>query len=470
MHTTTRALLLSGTLALTAFGATAQNGIHYKPGGLPWHDAEALIRQATGEGPAAKGAGTGSRVFSNTYYLANGSGVFLANDSQRYKYASSGTANYNQILQFAYGGASWSPGNRTDYIYNNQSTVSYAGMNGLTWNTATATYDSSWKTTYTFNAAGYPITALGMSWNTGTASYANSSQGLYTRNAANQVTDVIFKSWTSGAWVNSSRTTYTRNTQGSVTQELSSNWSTATNAWVADRRYDNTYDNTGLHMTGQTLLIWNTGSASWVPNSNYIYALNSSSLTSKLYSFNWNAATNAWDSVFRISYNYDAAGNSLQEVTEVKGGAQAFSNFSKMMNSYNTGNQPLVSTMYLWSNNAWIITGGTNVNTCVQYKWYYEPYTTTGIAANAAAGATVKLYPVPAADALYLSVSWDEAQACTATLSDISGKVYQQINNAAAGSAYNATLNTAGLPAGNYMLQIAGSKGAMVSRMVTVAH
>ncbi len=117
---------------------------------------------------------------------------------------------------------------------------------------------------------------------------------------------------------------------------------------------------------------------------------------------------------------------------------------------------------HTWTNNTW-----QHVSGDISIRFYYEQYDPTEVS-TLIAGADINVYPVPAADNMNVVLNWDEPQDFALSLTDMSGRtVYYQSERAQRN--YNKAISVSNLPAGNYVLSVAG-KAALLNKQITISH
>jgi hypothetical protein len=128
--------------------------------------------------------------------------------------------------------------------------------------------------------------------------------------------------------------------------------------------------------------------------------------------------------------------------------------------TYNSYNQPLTATVQHW--NPTTLVWDPNAD---GQRYYYETYT-TGINNISSINGKADIYPVPATSTCSIAVNWDEPQAFTISVVDMTGKVCSTLAVPECHQ-YTTSISVATLPAGNYIVKIAGAKGC-ITRQLTV--
>ena len=419
-----------------------------------------LQYQPYGNGSLAqKGAGTGSREVAYTYANGTNSQGFITHDSSRYFYPSVTSNLSNQMLIYVQsGGPNMQLSGKVDNSYTNGKLTLAVGQD---WVAGTSSYINGSKSIYINDAAGNNTDLVMQVWDVTTSSYHNYLHYAYTYNSANQLMTYLEQTWNTAtaSWRNSYQFMVTYNAHGSLLNDLDQTWDTVANSWSNALRFNYTYDASGLHALTYQYDSWVSGA--WQNTYRESYTNDAAGRPVTAIGQQWNTGSNAWDNSGRTTNAYNAAGQQTASVYEQSVTSTTYANYAEVLTTYNTYDQITSTTELYWTSGAWAVG-----QYSYQQKYYYEPYTTTGIGSPAAAGLHLDLGPNPASDVLRIEGAWDAAQAHTGQLTDMQGRVCRQFSGPVA-KAFSATVSVNDLPAGVYLLSIQGSAGGSATRMIT---
>jgi len=412
---------------------------------------------------------------------------FLQTDSTVYTY--SGTAvypNYDQALTSNYSYA------LLGYYYASKINNTYDGSgNLLTSIRQTCDTPSTWvnatQDQYAYDASNNMIVHVNLVWKSG-AWAVNSREGMTYNSANDRITDTLYYNnkgygpkslyhytydgshnvvsdtgfgYYMGNWYTSSRDIYTI-TGGKTTNWLYTPYNGKKSAWINYSQDAYTYDGGGnlasdiyqraADTTGTTFTNVEQRSFS------YTGPLMMSNDTAT-----WNGS--AWVPSTHDSLSYDASGNKIAQVNSYwSSGISKFVYATNEENTFDpTSNVILTSTVSLWNFPGWAYATSKGLGS--QARYYYG---TTGVHDVANAGGSLKLSPVPAINYVNLDLTWDAPQSAIIAVYDMTGKLCSQWQ-AARGTKYNASVPTANLQAGNYIIRIQGANG-VISQQFSVIH
>ena len=254
--------------------------------------------------------------------------------------------------------------------------------------------------------------------------------------------------------------------------------------WDTTKREIYHYSSTGLLLAKQTDTLLSTGFST---NDSSLYSYNTSglctlSLSKKLINSNWvnqNGHAYTYNTHGDIAAQYDIDfTHSIADTTDItftfyntaylpQGVVHSKRYYNTLLTLdstgtiYNTNNLPDTFVQYFWSNNMW----SHEVNKAMSAKYIYETYTPSGITGVAGNEAQLSLYPIPAANMLYLQLKEKEQQQYTVSVTDMQGRqVFFQIYM---GNTTQA-INTSQFPAGVYTIILYSGKGSVQHSKFTV--
>ena len=344
------------------------------------------------------------------------------------------------------------------------------------------------KDSNSYNTNNDQIAAIVMSYDTTTASWINFSEHIRTFDGSHNMLSDVYSTWLSGAWVNVSGDIYTYDAANNRLTDLQQTWSAG--AWV--NTYNNTFTYTATNKVAiATRLYWIAATATWLNFSQTVYNYNTSDAIATQTNYYNDATTSTWTLSDRNTYNYDGTGNMTTVLTE---GYEALDSswspeYRTMYSSFTSGQPQQVIYQNI------DITGDTLVNTTkdsltyntygqktARYttSWYlgswqtlegetgdrycYDDYTTT-VQNVSNTNCTTTVYPVPAKDMLHVSITWNEPQAFTIQIMDMSGRTVSQWQMPEAKS-YDGNITISNLPPGNYILQMTGAYARSVKQII----
>jgi hypothetical protein len=198
--------------------------------------------------------------------------------------------------------------------------------------------------------------------------------------------------------------------------------------------------------------IW-TGT-SWENDLKVDYTYNGSNqLTTTEYK-EWNGAS--WDNLDRENRTYGAGPYPVTLVYQEWDGSM-YQNSDRNVFVFNASNQVTHDSSFTWDamSNAWV---HANLTT-----YAYESFIPQSVQQLPELKGSLTIYPVPANEQLSITANWDEPQAVSAFIYDMSGRVMQHIQWPRSGNIHQ-TINISGLPAGSYLLSLQNEKGQRTQR------
>ena len=402
-----------------------------------------------------------TRLTAAAHWTHNGA-EFKRTDSTAYNYYSSARGgDLKNLLKFD-NASMWNFAG--DTLNNDMRWVQeFDASNRLTtkvsqkWDAPTSAWVNEFKYIYTYTSTGKVATMVIQHWD-GTSAWITDSKNVYTYNAANQLSYDQFQLWDGiSAYVPNKQVTYYYDMAGNVINETNNNFVSATPVFTS--KVDYTY-NTANKMLTATHSSWN--GAGWDNTEMFTHTYDTSNRkTSELHQ---NYVGTAFENDMMKLFSDFAGSNPGTEIDQMwdTAGAGSWKDTYKYSYTYNTGGQLTSATRQ--SND--ISIGWTNVMGDTKANYYYGTFTSVkDVRAN---GGTANLFPVPAQNAVTISIKWNEAQSSTITVTDMLGRpvVTRSLN---AGTT-EATISVSELAAGNYLVNINGANGASVVKQIVVAH
>ena len=410
----------------------------------------------------------GSRLVSKANWHNNGA-VFVPTDTTTYNYLTENGGDLKHPIKDNYD-TTW-VSNGATFVNSVSSIQNLVGSNvsdhtWLSWDTGSNSWKNNSKSIYTYDASNNLINTINQVWNGST--WAPVSQEQYSYNSANEVIFYTYSLWnsTSNMFVLSNQKSYAYvGGMGAIMQETdqANVGGTITNT----AQYNYSYD-TGLLST-TTYSVWN--GTNWANNYKYTYSYDAShNRITSLYQ-TYNSSTSTWTNDTLKNYttfaSYSAGAAMLpsletDQVWDTTGGG-SWKNSIQYMYSYNGSSQ-----MTSMVGTSWNIAGlWENANGDPAANYHYSPFSEAVNDVKNAAGQAF-VFPIPAQGVLNINLTWKEAQSCTISLIDMSGRVVKQTGTPVAAQ-YNAVMPIENVPDGNYLVKINGTNGQIVKQVV-VAH
>lgn len=364
------------------------------------------------------------------------------------------------------------------------------------WNSGSATWDNLARQTITYDAAKNRSSYTLELWKVG--AWTNVERFFYTYDASSNLTKKVYQLWDAGAWENNFSDTMTYSTTNKVTAYYNQLWDKTAGAWVYNKATLSTYG-TGDLLAVQTETGWDAASSSWynVQKDSFHYDGKGNILLTDNQQWNgtgsiwenyrrkisdydsrdnmlntytqlWDAASSSFSGNNQHTYTYDASDHMMSDVlSNWNAGVSAWDSSIRYTYRYNTYGQRTFQNYEDWDAAAGMWTNRTGNQ---RFHYYYEDYSPTSIpTASAAAAGNLYLFPVPANAELNISLNWDEAQAFSARITDLQGRVYRQWSHPA-GTQYQEAVPTTGMSSGVYFIECRGSKGGSLKQSFIVQH
>lgn len=338
--------------------------------------------------------------------------------------------NFDQAIGYMYGSSSYDPASMK--LIQTFNTAGYVDTQRfMDWNSTTSAWENTSQTINTYNTSNDLLTATYQDWNSTTSAWENTSLETYTYSATHRTATYLTQDWNSStmAWENNSRSTYTRDGSDRLTTDVTESW--VSSAWVNSSKDTYTYDGSGNRVSDLTES-WN--GAAW-ENSGMTMSRNFVTLhqPQTIVYMDWNTTTSAFDSTNRDQWVFNSYGKPdlfYGETWNATSSAWEYSSF--------------------------------NIGTIFHYATY-----AAGVDEVATSSIKATLYPMPATDNMTIDATWNEPQAFSAAITDVSGRMYTSWSMPAA-SAYHEAISVGNLPPGNYILTLQGAKEKVVKQFAVV--
>ena len=444
---------------------------------------------------AAKTTATASRLIAETG-LGNDGTNYIIEDSTAVYYSgtrggdlTTGYIKYDSGYEYAYNAGTSSYTNAEfatqTFDANNNTLTSELQL----WIASSSSWRNYVRYSYTYDGSNNILTYSYQSWDTVASVWVNVSNDIYTYDGSNNELTYIYQQWTAGAWVNSSKETYTYDGSNNMLTRLQQTWDAGTSAW--DNEYYDIYTYTTANKEATDITQqWTAGA--WVNQNKYAYTYDASNNPTVALDQYWDGGSSAWINDYQNVYTYDASNDMLTDLYQNwDAGTSAWINEDLTTYSSFTDLQPGLSIYQSW--NATTLLFDNSSKTTYTYnshgqetsyytstwniggfwqptisdggqRYYYQDYTTsvTNISNN---NCSSSVYPVPAKDMLHVSITWNEPQAFTIQIMDMSGRTISQWQMPEAKS-YDGNITISSLAPGNYILRMTGTNAQSVKQII----
>lgn len=331
---------------------------------------------------------------------------------------------------------------------------------GQYWNVSSASFVNTYLFSYTSTAFGKEATRLMQLWN-GSA-WENVSNSISSYTPTKNLSEGLLQKWDGSTWINSLYEIYTYTASDKVGTHTYKTWNNALARWDTSAYIVNIYDASG-NLVLESGLSRNVATGILQNSYRTTYAYDAAGHQTSKTILNWDSFSSSWKNGPAWVFEYNDKGNQTESILLSGGGRDTAEH---MLYTYNSYDQLLTEAREHWdkTTQSWIVTkeGADYLS-----NYYYEEYTNS--VKETIPAAAVLLYPVPAQNVLQLAVQLSSTESFTLSLTDLQGRVVQT-RVIAATAQLNETINVSALPAGNYLLQLKGDRGASLVRQVTVAH
>lgn len=371
-------------------------------------------------------------------------------------------AHTNLLMQT---NASWNTSSNS-LVNTDRNTNTYDANNNMItylmerWYTAGSSWQNNNRSAISYDANNNRTLIVNESWNTGTSAWTNSGKYTFTFNAHNKITESLYQYGT--PWTNGIDKLYTFDANDNQIHGTAKRFNTTTLSWEFGlnnegyNQFDDTYTAFNKVAT-DTIRDWLTGTTIGYKTLN-LYSYNATQDVSSKTKQSW--LHGAWRNDTKFLYIYDANHNQLSSIQQTwDTTAQQWNNYLRETNVYDSYNMVTLHTYEVWRQGSWQPYSFT--------RYYYDTYTTTGIATLATDGSELNVYPSPASDHISIALTQPAARAATLSIYDATGRLQRQWQSPA-GKTYEATLSIGDMPSGHYYLQVLDADGHHLSRPFAV--
>jgi hypothetical protein len=484
LRSTFTLLALSATLASTAQSRHAKQ--HFVPthrhgAFAPAHRVQPYVATA------AKSTATASRLIAVTSLEYDMDSVyFVLSDTAHITYSGQRGGDLNsEYIKFD-NGLSWvnnggtleNDGSFTQTFDGNDNILSQISQS---WNGSA--FENDYASFSSYDGSNNLLTQVEAYWNSGTSVWDSSYKYVYTYDLNNKLLTETGMSWDGSVWVNDYGYNYTLDMNGNVLVNTYSTWNTGTNVWDSMGKSIYTYNVNNLE-TQRTEQQWNTNV--WENGWQYLstYDLNNNLATYTQQSWNgtvWVVAgvtTNTYlnnDLVTSLEQDgmganqinqvntFDANHNMLTNIKQIWIN-NAFVNDYRVEYTYNSFDQATSEKESSWNGSTWDATSGNYWG-----RYYYENYTVTGVNDTKSSASDIVLSPVPARNFITVQKNWSDPQAFSVSITDMQGRLVRNYSEKATAN-YSRTIDVNQLPAGIYVIKVAGAHSKATYQQFSVIH
>ena len=446
-------------------------------------------------GTAAKTTATGSRLIKATG-VSNDGANYVPTDSIAISWSGTNGGDINTgLVKFS---------NYVEYVYNS-TTLSYTNAiqaaqtfdanDNVTatleqeWIASSSSYRNYYKISNTFDASNNMLTSVDQNWDTTGSVWVNSDNYIYTYDGNHNILTEIYQSWSGSAWVNSDKYIYTYDASNNNLTYIQQSWDAGTSTWTNDYNDINTY--TGANKLDINIhQLWMSGA--WVNGDRLINTYDASNnLTDALHEY-WDGGSSVWHNDYQNVYTFDGSNDQLTNLQQTwDDGSSAWVNGSNTIYSSFVATLPQLEVYTTWNSTTLIFdnanetmltyNGHNQLTSTYTSTWnaggffqpvsgdqgaryYYEDYTTSvsNVSNN---NCTASVYPVPTKDQLHVSITWNEPQAFSIEIMDMSGRIVNTRQMPVCTS-YDGNITLGNLPEGNYIMKMTGTSAQSVQQIV----
>lgn len=360
---------------------------------------------------------------------------------------------------------------------------------------------SAGKHLYTYDATGNLARDVFLAW-TGSA-LTNWVQLNYTYDARNNLISTLLQSWVGNSWVDHYREGYEFDDSNHLIKDSTQYWE-GTKGWVNNAQYIYTYENNKeISSLSQVWLVtyWSNGFLS-----SFTYDANnrlSTTVVQNWYNNNWVLSSEEF-------YFYDANGNLIKDSTQERGKIYWASAYQDIY-TYDGNNNKTYHLSQLFADSSWINTNqyfysyaSSHLIQSIQQLWegawenydqnfftyddfsnqisdkqqlwnvshwvnsdsihYYYSASATGIVNTSKDNASVKVFPNPTTNEIFVDYSSAQTEAGTVDIYNLSGKLLlsSEIKTGQKG----VHINVQNLVSGTYVLKFQNSRGYSIVKVV----
>jgi hypothetical protein len=371
-------------------------------------------------------------------------------DSMQNTFTYDGNSRILTYLSRLWMNGAWENANMETYTYdgsgNNTTYLAKVWENGAWLNTV--------MSTMTYDGNGNMFTSLSKMWDNG--AWVNSFLTTYTYDTNNHMLSYLWQSWNGTGWENFLYMTFTYDASGNTIKSLGQMW--AGGAWTNMYQTTATYDGNG-HMLTRLDEKW--AGTGWTNDEFTTLTWNGKSLMSDVVQ-KW---TGQWTNYSKVINTYNGGGDRLT-CTDLVWDGNVWQNFMKVEYEYFTGK--IIGNGFMWSGSDWVtdewdmvlswINNGNGGTYFIGSAYYAEVYYSAYIVGIEATGkdipSVVMVYPNPANERITIAANTNETGRASVRLFDITGRTVASFNLGLSHRGQVFTINTGDLKPGEYILEL----------------
>lgn len=368
----------------------------------------------------------------------------------RITYDAAGTTLINEVEE-RWVSAAWQPWYETSYVYNggNLEKVTYEKVNGTPYKFQELEY------TYT---AGKIATRTATNWNISTGVFTNKVRNTYTYNSNGELVQDNYEEYdvNTMAFYDVNRTKYTLNQAGKIEYTLIENWDRNNSVWV--NASQSNYYITG-NVQEDTTEVWNALNSTWEPSATGMHKFDANGNDTFTSRHTWDAVNSTWKPSYIYIWSYDANSNNTGYIYQTwNADSMKCVNNYQILQAFNNFDQQTYFLDKNWdlSTNKWLDNR--------EEHYYYELYN-VGVNDFKALEANVKVYPIPATDAITLNIQWETARDFSVAITNIEGRIVRSsVENGVQN--YSKQIPVSGMGPGMYYMTVSNGSQSTTKQFV----
>jgi len=374
----------------------------------------------------------------------------------------------------------WEVNSTDEYIYDENGKMHT--ITSLTRDTTTNLLIAFSKSEYIYNQN--DTTIIVSVWNKNTVQWVNSFRNEYIHNINGYDSLQIVSEFDSlnSQWVGQNKYEFDYDTHGNKTKDEDYYWDKTNSQWAGMVKWEYGYD-ANNNQTSYTYYNWDSTNHCWVGFMKQESAFDANGNRTFIVNYYWEVPSSAWRYSSKVENTYDDKGNlTLNEMFFMNGDNQWISSVKYTYGYNSLGKQTmdayysLIISMNQWEGwmNEYIYDENGNIAVAVHYelnittnqlilsdKSYYHYSSENGPSGVSLAGQnSIKIYPNPAKDLVYLEVDNKSITRCS--IYNLNGQLMLNypIENG------KSTIDVSRLSKGLYTIQIQTKNGPITQKMV----
>jgi|GEM_PF-3025787 len=388
------------------------------------------------------------------------------------KYDDSGNQTILWNQRYSYTDTSWHNSTIDSLAYDNHNNLIYLGYKN--WDPVSANWQNVQQIIEQYSAANNMLNSLSQHWDNTSGSWVNDLRyhAIYSSGNDLLADSNLFWNNASSTWGTTGFSTinhYVYDSHHHIIEDTSWLWSVSNNIWLPRYADDSFSYNSSDKLIYERLQDFDTLSMTWNKTEIYkiVYDVAGHELSDTTWinaapywlrtftndaagnvlvytSGFWDNAAGKWQDSFQYNHTYDTHGNVLATIYKLLQRGKGLVNQNRNILTYNSYNETLLNDGYIWDT-----TGAAWLHYDVE-QYYYDSLLSVATI-QTPAGASISLYPVPAATTLTIDIKWPQPHTARLAIYDVNGRLYRQWQTDASATYHN-SIPVADLPVGNYIL------------------